>query len=185
MAMKLGHICSGIRTEQGLKDRCRIDEDTGCWHWAMAINQGSPRVHIVLDGKSMVCRGRGAALAIRRGELLPAGHCAYAVIGCKSADCVNPEHCRSGTRMQHGKYLKATGLGQTHVKRSVAAKTARLNRAKLDMDKVRAIRRSTDRHEVEAAKHGVSESCIRGVRAGTSWREHLPAASVFTFRGAA
>ena len=28
----------GIRTEADLMGRCVVDEDTGCWHWRMAVD---------------------------------------------------------------------------------------------------------------------------------------------------
>lgn len=56
--------------------------------------------------------------------------------------------------------------------------------AKLTDDDVRAIRASTDFHRVLAARYGVSEAVINGIRKGTRWK-HVPGPPARTGRRAA
>lgn len=65
---------------------------------------------------------------------------------------------------------------------SLAQLAKRRGRAKLDMDKARAIRSSPEPSDVLAERYGVSAQTIRMVRSGAIWNEQAANASVFTFR---
>lgn len=174
-----GAYLGGIRTVEDLRQRCRVDEDTGCWHWGLSMCQGHPRVHLGVEGKRFAARGRRAAL-ILAGTPPKRGHVAFATRECKSNDCVNPEHARSANRGNHGQYLRSTGLGNSPAKTAAAINSARTHLAKLTMEDARAIRASTESTYALARQFGVAQSCIWSVKAGKSWKEHAPQASVFT-----
>jgi hypothetical protein len=63
----------------------------------------------------------------------------------------------------------------------------RQGRLRLDWDKVREIRRRPDSATLVelAAEFGVSRRCIWDVRRGVSWRQQMPASSVFSWSGPA
>lgn len=108
----------GVQTLADLRNRCRIDDETGCWEWAMAAI--SPRGSIV----PIVHLGRGAlgadpsvkqnnmpaarAAWLMAGNLLPAGHIVWRHV-CAAGLCINPGHCRAGTRSQMHAAVAATG----------------------------------------------------------------------------
>lgn len=182
MPAKLGDYLGGIRTVAHLRERCRIDDITGCWHWGLAIVQGVPSVHFVLpDGTRHKKRGRAAALAIAAGKLLPRGRIAFAAACCDSTDCVNPSHCRSGTKAAWGADLARRGhlRGQAH--RSLAARKATDAKGRLFSPEQVAYIRASEKSTYALAKElGVSQFAVWGVRAGRTYREHgCPNSSVF------
>lgn len=184
MSHSEGAYLGGIRTVEDLRQRCRVDDITGCWHWSMCMTQGSPRVHFGLNGKQLVMRGRRAALTIAAGKLLHASHKAWARDFCHAADCVNPEHARSGTRQQHGAYMVRTGRSKTTAK-SLSAIRAGRSRRRLTPDQARLIRQSNAPILALAEQFGVSAYAVWCVRAGKTWREAAANSSVFTWRPAA
>jgi hypothetical protein len=181
MSHQEGTYLGGIRTVEDLRQRCRIDADTGCWHWGLAITQNHPKVHYVFEGKRISSRGRKAALLLA-GRPPQKGHVAFATRNCHSDDCVNPDHARSSTRANHGQYLKASGKGKTLAKiASAKAAAASSKRKRLTWEAVREIRASDEAYPVLAARHGISPSRIGYVKRGEAWKE---APSVFNFRPA-
>lgn len=172
MAMKKGTYCGGIRAVEDLRQRCRIDADSGFWLWGLAVSQGSPRVHVNLNGRLVVMRGRRAALFLARGRDLPKGHFAFARRGCYEPICCNPEHCRSGDRKTHGKWVRESGIGSTPAKRA-ANMINGARRRKLTQDQVLTIRRTAGSAKHFAERFGVSQFAVWQARVGRSWK-HLP-----------
>lgn len=187
MPCKKGDYLGGIIDRKTLMDRCRIDHDTGCWHWSMAFNQGSPRVHVRLpDGSNKVMRGRAAAFYIRTGSFIPQGMCA-APMNCRSADCVNPDHAKLVTRAQHGKLLSESGAVKSRPAKVRAARETAQKLRKLSPEQIAEILASSESSYALASKFGVSQYAIWRVRDGQSYRDNLPMrnASVFNWGGAA
>lgn len=178
-----GAYLGGIRTVADIRARCYVDEGTGCWHWRQAISQGSPSIHFVTpQGKRCKMRGRRAALLLHRGcDLLP-GHAACAAAICESLDCVNPDHCRSGTRRQVGEAHRKSGLAKAKAK-TEAARIQAERRRKLKPGQVMEIRASLETDAALAKRFGVSRFCIWAARKGKT-HPHLPpvATSVFEWR---
>lgn len=179
---------NGIRTLNDLRERCFVDPDTSCWQWRMSCHQGSPRVHAIMpSGEKVILRGRRAGLVLHRGMELPAGQMAYARLTCTAADCVNPAHAQSGTREQHGAYMRASGRAKpSHAKLIAATANSRKRQCvKLDMDKAREIRASDKSTRVLAREYNVPQSHVQNIKVGRAWREQpLPQASVFAMAGA-
>lgn len=96
----------GVRTLEDLRDRCRIDDITGCWIWSLccAMPRGcpTPLTHL-----------RAGLVGNDRDANIPAARAAWLLAGnklkpgqlvwrhaCKAGLCINPEHCRAGTRRE-------------------------------------------------------------------------------------
>ena len=70
MTHAVGTYLGGIRSVADLRERCRIDDETGCWHWGLAIVRGVPHVAFVdEDGRRR--KGTGRALQLQRIERVP------------------------------------------------------------------------------------------------------------------
>ena len=188
MTHKIGTDLGGIRTVEDLKKRCRVDEDTGCWHWTLALCRGVPKVHFRAPDTGICrrARGRRAALYLRRGTDLPDGHIAFARLQCKSADCVNPEHCRSDTKARWGEWLTKSGKVKGLPSKYVGSRKGWDTRGrKLTPEMVAEIRSSAEPHHIVGKRLGVSGYAVWSVRVGLTHRQHMPGASVFGWRPAA
>lgn len=188
MSFPKGTRLGGIRTVEDLKLRSVVDEDTGCWHWSMAMFAGAPRVHAWLPdtGREVTMRGRRAALYLEQGHDIPAKHIAYARHCCKSDDCVNPAHSRSGTKAQWGKWLTKTGKTKNLPSKCVAARKGWDKRGrKLTPEDVADIRSSKDSIVKTARRLGVSTGAVSSVLQQLSHRPLMAGASVFTWGVAA
>jgi hypothetical protein len=76
------------------------------------------------------------------------------------------EHMKLGTRAD-----KARGRSLTPLTRLRIARTQQTARRKLDIEKVRAIRASTEPEAVLAERYGVSKPTIGQIRRNETWRE--------------
>lgn len=182
--MSDGIYLGGVRSVSCLRDRCRIDEETGCWRWAYAKTDGLPRVHMIFDGKRITPTGRKAALMLAHGKPIQQGHVCFATRDCKHMDCVNPDHCRSSSRANWGQYLTSTGRARTPAKIATATANGRRQLAKLNWEQVREIRASDASNKDLAEAYGVTAKNVWAIRSGRIWKEGVPQASVFTFRPA-
>lgn len=171
MAHPSGTYLGGIRTVEDLRQRCRVDDQTGCWHWGLAIVQGMPSVHFLTPdtAKRVKMRGRRAALYLQRGKDLPRGHVAFAQLCCHADDCVNPGHSRSGNRMAHGEWMRKTGAISGLASKAAASLKGWDGRRKLTPEQVMEIRSSPESNRAIGKRLGVSEFCIWSVRA---WKTH-------------
>lgn len=99
---------------------------------------------------------------------------------CGEITCLEWDHIRvadiSTIRAEAG----AKG-NYSHPTKGMRISMARRKDSKLNDQRVRDIRDSTDPSHIEAAKHGISPSMVRRVRAGDRWRDH---ASPFAGLGA-
>lgn len=186
MTHDTGAYLGGIRSVECLRQRSRVDADTGCWHWGLAIVQSAPKVHFLApDTGLQVCmRGRRAALYLLRGERPPAKHVAFAARHCPSADCVNPEHAVSGPRHAHGQWLRRTGVTVGLASKCAGARKGWAHRRKLTPEAVADIRSSTDSIKVLALRYGVSAYAVWSARIGKSHRPSMAGSSVFVWQPA-
>jgi hypothetical protein len=180
-----GRYLGGIRTIEDIRQRCRISDETGCWHWGYCKSpEGVPRVHFVLNGVRQTQVGRRAVVMLKTGQPIPRGHVAFPTRDCHAMDCLNPEHCRSGTRANYGQFMKFSGRSRSPAKRAAALRTIRDKLSKLNWQDVRSIRASDEPADVLAERYKVGRRHIFSIKAGRCWKENLPQASVFTFRPA-
>lgn len=161
-----------VRTIDDLKDRCYVDEDSGCWHWKQGKTpSGAAAVKVRVRGKREQMVGRKAAFILARCQLPPEGHRVFAAPFCKSRDCVNPDHCRTGTAAQQGAAIARTGeLKRIPSKVRANRATARRN-AKLTMEQARQIRASSESGTVVGRRFGVSSKTVWRIRHNILYKE--------------
>lgn len=178
-----GAYLGGIRTVHDLMLRCRVDKDTGCWHWRLSCVQGAPKVHFVTPdtGRRVGFRGRRAALYLAAGVDLRPGHVAFAKMKCTSLDCVNPEHCRSGTRIQQGEHIRRTGIHMGLPAKAAASRRGWDGRRKITPEMAAEIRSSQEPQLPLARRLGVSEYAVWCCRVGKTHRPDIRGASAFTW----
>jgi hypothetical protein len=183
MSHKHGTYLGGVWSVAALRDRCRINDVTGCWLWGMACDResGSPTMWIRLrqGEEPLRVRGRRGALLLA-GVTIPRGHVAYQTPDCKSDLCVNPDHCRVGTKAEWGRFIAESGAGKTPAKLAANRKIGREKLAKITMEDAREIRVSNESTYALAKRYGIAQSAIWNIKRGRAWKELAPGASVFT-----
>lgn len=127
----------GVRTLADLRDRCTIDDETGCWNWSLAVatSRGGviPMVHLAagvlpgVDRQSTVPAARAAWLL--SGRTLAPGHVVYRHV-CEAKRCINPKHCAAATRPDALAAVAATGRNRGKPQRQVSTALARRCMAK-------------------------------------------------------
>ena len=170
----------GIQTIADLRDRCRINEETGCWHYGRAsrTNKGPPCVRLSALGHEMV--SLGVAIGFLRTGARPAKGVNWRVI-CGTSQCANPEHRKPGTRSDQ---MLQAAYRPSALTLARIASTKRAASPLTQAD-IAAIRSSDETLAVLSERHGVSLSHICRIRLGQAWRQTAaPAASVFAWRPA-
>ena len=188
MAHKPGTDLGGIRTLEDLRIRCRIDEATGCWHWSMhRADDGASMVWLIhpLTKTKIKMRGRRAALVLSRGKDLPPKHLAFAKMCCASDDCCNPEHSRSGTKVQWGEYMRLSErMKDLPARRLASLKTWDKRGRKLTPEVVAEIRASDASIRSLAIKYGVAHFTVHLAKHRATHTEGLRGSSVFSWAAA-
>ncbi len=182
MGQKVGAYLGGIRTVEDLRQRSHVDDETGCWHWSLAMNGNSPKVWFCLNGKRSCMRGRRAALSILNGENLPRELVAFAIKACHSDDCVNPGHSRVGDRKAAGKALAKSGRVKGLSAKIRAARATGSKRCKFSPEIVAEIRSSIEPTAQIAKRLGVAQNTVHQCRVGNSYKPS--GNSVFSWRPA-
>lgn len=169
-----------------LRDRCRVDAATDCWHWRQAIRaDGSPSVHVMVNGSKTNMRGRRAAIYIATGELPSPKLRAFAVDECLSADCVNPAHARLGTLRQFGKWLRRTQRLVGMPTKCEGSRASWRERRRFSVDVVLAIRASSESDATIAARLKATKASVWSARVGRTYRDvGTRVGSVFDWRPA-
>jgi hypothetical protein len=160
-----------------LRDRCREDTDSGCWHWRLSMNN---RARGGIPVMSMP--GSRRNITVRRLSALLAG-CSpgrrVVVCSCESNDCVRPEHMVALTRRQLTKKMLADGRigrGPTRSAKKLAAARSKPH-VRLSMDIARAMRaRYSELANCKAValEFGVHHSHAHRIIRGLLWREPSP-----------
>ena len=154
-----------------IHDRCRIDEETGCWVWAYAARRNMPRIWIA---DLRTCLNGGAALHwLQFGKKPPKGKLYIAT--CGNTLCMNPEHRRMGTQLQ-----KMHSADQPQESRARMALTHR-KRTGTPPETIEAVRAATGTLAEIGAAHGMSQMRVWRIRTGQRWGA-LHSASVFNYR---
>ena len=106
----------GVYTLDDIAKRCAIDDDTGCWHWRMAISDGgktgssrTPRLSMPVGVMGNVNRTMSVARVvwIMQGRPLRRGWVVWRT--CRNDDCCAPEHLKAGTKANEGAWARADG----------------------------------------------------------------------------
>jgi len=189
MTIKKGAYLGGIRDLEDLRQRCRIDAETGCWVWGLSASHGSPSVVLLMpNGKHVAHRGRRASALLANQFNLPSGAWVSAAKGCAHKDCVNPAHLKvaqpSAFLAERGKANAADPVIRAKMVANGRTQAAR-NFAKINREIADEIRRNPAPATEMAKLYGLNVSNIFAIRAGKSWADEAPNASVFTWRPAA
>ena len=120
----------GIRTLEDLKDRCFVDEDTGCWLWRAALSAGQPKIWVppgvLSEAGSVMPAGRAAWLLA--GKEARSDQVVYRTCGCQ--ECVAPEHGEACTRRAMGRHVSESGRWKNNPARVIANAKNRTGLAK-------------------------------------------------------
>lgn len=173
----------GITTLEDLRQRCIVTED-GHWLWSLSTvsaQHASPACSISkfcdalpdLAGKRIAARH---AVARFTGRTLRSGWVAYGA--CQHRLCIAPRCVRTGPRGKAIAHSASAGHFQAARKRA-AMQASSMQRRKLNTAQVQDILHSTDSNTAAGRRHNVSREVVRRIRAGQSYLDALPAASVF------
>ena len=140
-----------------------INERTGCWEWQRTTN-GDGYGMLRVAGKMVYAHRLSYELGVGP---IPAG--LHILHRCDNPRCINPEHLSAGTRSQNMKECSERGRARIPkpIKRGEDNGAAKLGDAE-----VRSIRRllsaGLTQREI-AARFGVSQQTISGIKAGKRW----------------
>jgi hypothetical protein len=162
----------GIRTLDDVRDRCIVDEESGCWIWRGARSKGRyPQAWFPLLGRATTI-GRILLHLIENRAPKPreVWHSK-----CGHPDCCAPAHRRSGNRRSQ---MRAAKIERNAITRARIAASRRA-RSKLSDEQAQIIRESPDTLRELAARYGISKSWASCIKRGQG-RSVIPRASVFS-----
>lgn len=184
MPHKHGTHLGGIHTLEDLRQRCEVEEESGCWLWHGASRRGQAYVHFVRPDTGARAAGQGRRVALLLAGK-PAGpkQIAYARACCPNENCCNPDHAQAGSKAAWGKALAASGkVKGLPTKFAGARKVWDKRGRRITPAMVQEIRHSDLSDTHVAAKVGISRYAVWAVRRGLIHRGNAPAASVFTWK---
>ncbi len=182
MSHAKGTRLDGIVSLEDLRQRCVVDEDTGCWHLRTARGKLLPRGdrHVVwVHGVGHITATRAAWMMSRPGKLLRNGYICFRT--CDSYDCIAPRHISSGNRATWFKHITASGKARTPAKLAAVAALPKANQ-KLTPELRQWLLESTQSGGEAAHALGITQGRANEIR--SRHRKALasrPAASVFDF----
>jgi hypothetical protein len=128
--VKLGQWLGGIRNLQDMKNRCRIDDETNCWHWLGGKTGGKyPKVCMKFNGKERAFTGVKTVMLLM-GKEVGEGLTVYHY-KCNSLDCLNPAHLRIGTHKEKWAHIKEMGYLRGDPARAAVNKAIAMKRCKV------------------------------------------------------
>ncbi len=140
---------SGIRTLDDIRDRCFVDDITGCWLWRGAMAHATPSMRLPELDRTV---GAGVAICVLTTGETPAPGVVWHRT-CRSQLCVAPEHRQPGTRSTQMAFM--LGVPKTSATKARIAASKR-RRSKVTPEVVEEIRSSSESSVALAAKHGMS-----------------------------
>lgn len=168
----------GIRALSDIKDRCRVESESGCWTWAGATASGK----------------RGTVLPVawfapdRRVVSVP--RLAWALSGkeptpmnwrtCCNDLCCNPKHLAGGTRAEWGLWVKAQGKHRGDPVRTATNVRIRRERSEVMSAELAAWVRESEQIGLEVAHAvGISPTSVSRIRKLQQWAPDMRASSVW------
>lgn len=180
-------FCGGVVNLQGILDRCRVDDETGCWIWMLGASSSarheSPIPMTTLRGKTVTAMRAAWLLSGRElapGQVVWRNHCGNSL-------CCNPDHAKSGTRTEMRNACAASGR-ERGLHRQIANRPKHI-RSALPVAVVREVeqllRDGALQREV-VAKLSVSKDTVCRIATGKHMHSSkrppvVPAASVFAW----
>jgi hypothetical protein len=171
----MGLRTDGIRTVADLRDRCRVDDLTGCWRYVGAHADGHPSIYLPALRKRTTA---GVAICVLLTGSAPAKG-VYWHVTCETTGCCNPAHRQAGDR--RSQMLAAKIVRDPSERARITA--GRRKVAKLTAEQAAAIRTDDRVLREIAAEHGITISSASRIKRGELWRDPA-ASSVFAWRGA-
>jgi len=164
---------ASINTLADLKGYCTVSE-SGCWIWKGGYSQQGyvPVAHIGREFMPSLTKTQRTFSAYRAAWLLagkpvPKGHVVYRHV-CLDHKCVNPAHCKTGTKGEmHARY-SSSGKNKGQPNRIVANMKNRVKQF-LPKEKVQAIQAALDagmKVKEIINLHKTDGGTIRKIRAG-------------------
>jgi len=151
-----------------------------CWLWAGSVTPNGYPVLTAPHRGVMVRRHVWALI----GNTLPSRHGQIIKTTCGERLCCNPSHLALWSRSQLVADTYRTSRNTAAEYGSRLAGRMRQGTKLGGMEAARLIRLDGRRSADVAKDYGISESMVRKIRTGESWRETAPGASVFTWRPA-
>jgi len=178
----VGTVLHGVRSLQGIKDRCRIDEDSCCWLWSMSKSKtGAARSVVIMpwEPKPKNVQAVRASYEYATKKPLEAGLRVWS--GCGNPLCVNPAHAMAGTVAEWGAFQAARGVWKGQPKRVNANRKIGEKRKALTPEQVQIIRESSESNANLARDFGVTHQTISAVRLNKRYAENgvMRGASIF------
>ena len=111
-------------TLESLRERCRINDETGCWDWGGTCTRCrngyiNPVFTFTDEGRRRMSTTQRLAWVLAGGELKPKD---VVWRTCNNDLCINPGHLKSGQRKSMHKWFGASGLLKGSLIRRVANK---------------------------------------------------------------
>jgi HNH endonuclease len=133
-----------------------VEKTDGCWLWKGALSpKGYGQFMTRLNGKAKLVTASRFSWQIHHGPIPEGMHACHK---CDNRRCVNPDHLFLGTHEDNMIDMVEKG---------------RQAKAKLDAEKVKAIRLDTRKHEDIAKDYGVIRQTVTLLKARKTWR-HVP-----------
>lgn len=161
-----------------IKNRCRIDDITGCWIWTGAVrgsNGGLTRMPNVYSedytadptgNTKKTQTGNRAAWHAITGQPIPEGHRVFKAPCCSEGLCVNPGHMACGTTAQWGKSVTTRGNCKGSHARIQANRALGRSKSHVTAEIAQEIRSSPETGRALSSRLDISESVISRVRTG-------------------
>lgn len=182
MSHAKGARLDGIATLEDLRQRCVVDEESGCWHLRTARGRALPKDqrHVIwVFGIGHVTATRATWLLSRPGRALREGWVCYR--RCDSYDCVAPGHVIAGTRKAWGLHLARSGKAVSTAK-TQANRAGRRSTWKLTPELKQWLIESPQSGVEVAHALGIAQGRANAIRAKErTERAARPATSVFDF----
>lgn len=189
MNAKRGMYCGGVRTLEGLRNRCKVDDDTGCWNWRGATQTKPASMGGKVQEPRIFNAQAGCTTTISRtawllsGKPVPKAERWNVWRTCRNSLCGNPEHMRAGTKAQWGEWVRREGYMRGRPERTIINSriAQETGKAILNAEQVQLVRTSPETGRALAKKLQASESAISRCRRGETYKP-LPCSSVFHWR---
>lgn len=170
-------VLTGIQSVEDIKDRCVIDDITGCWNWGMGLDGGlRPSLWLPqLRRRTTV----GVALCLFETGAPPAPGVVWHLTCCNRL-CANPAHRKVGTRTTQ---MRAAKIKRTPLTRALMSKNRR-GGSRLQPQQFEDIRSGGKLLREICAEHGISMTYASVIRSGKHRSPvAAPGSSVFALAG--
>lgn len=178
MSNPQGTYLGGVRTLDDLRLRCRVDADTGCWHYGGKERRrqaGAVDPRVWVNGKCITIQKAGWTLS---GKRLKEGQTVWP--RCRTHCCGNPTHLMAGTKAEWGAWAADHGYMRGRPERRAINRRIKQQSGQchLTPELVTWIRESQQKGRDIAHALGVSESVVSRARLGLTYAP-VTVASIF------